>query len=65
MTRLNGGKPDTIALFSRKVKKFISTLGRLELTDVEDVDEICSSSPRDLFVRFMEARVNNVRAKND
>jgi hypothetical protein len=63
--RRNAGKPDTIVLFATRIKKFIASLGKLGLADVDDCNAIYEEHPKELFTRFMQARITRLGWKND
>ena len=64
MNRYRGDRNDRFVIFAHKVKNFCSVLGKLELADLDDLDKIYKTSPRDIFYRFMMSRVARVTNAN-
>ena len=60
--RRHAGKPDTVQLFATRIKLFISSLNRLGLADPDEADAIYTENPKELFARFMQARITRIRA---
>lgn len=54
-------RPDTVTVFSIKIKKFVSILGKLELVSTDELNEIYNHKPKELFTRFMVARIERIK----
>ena len=59
MTR-KARRPDTIRLFAHRIQKFMWTLERMGLAETDDLQSINKARPREVFARFMAARIQNV-----
>jgi len=55
-------KSSTIIVFANTVKKFIASLGTLGLAEPEECHSIYAEDPKELFARFMQARITRIRA---
>jgi hypothetical protein len=62
--KMYGHRADRIMIFKDKIMTLCSILHKLDLASDSELQDIYSYGPKEIFSRFMMARVKNVQDNN-